>query len=742
MTIENSPRLESNPTFKNPEELQNEEKNKILKLVLEKYWVDLKDFKKDLNEFNNMFLTYQRTKPLEAIELDKKAEITYQNYLKEQINSWNTEKIVNIDNLTASINNERLTSLKNELDKPLNEALNKYDFLNNQSKEFIKLGFLNSLVKSPINKIWESIIWWVWSFIWNLETWKLDNILDSLSSSPVDSWRVLSMKEEFIKHLGTYTSKLDEINQKFLKEDGLKWLTKDQKQNIISNIDWFRDPWLIENWPQSLDISKIDFTKTTKNEAPLDSEKLSKYLVSSREKFVQLWNKLNLWDKASDALYNVLWNSGKLSEVSQKLVDILLKVPILWKFLAMFLWLNWDNPFEELKENTKNFKILKWFKDLWVSKDEKWNIIPWSDIFKETDLSRLNFNSLKDELKEINWFFNTSNEKDYKSLWISAFSENWIWETEPKLKLKIDKKIDDKKLTTQDFKEILKTWIDELKEQKEKKSQEDTLKKANDETQKKQKEIDENNTALSTKQLALNILRQNKGDNGKDIISNIWNLWDYNDFKKITIWEILNNNDLDNLLKTKIWESDYQKISEEVKNWLKKSIEIVKEYLNGKSVNTNISLKELLENSEFLNFLNEKNKSLKTDLTKLESEKKFFWEKEKKIEFSKKVESILNNLTTKTSLKDWIIIKWDKKIKFNDDKNELQIWEEKYSLSLKDKSIKIKDIKIDHENVYLEWQKNIFSWEEIHKKDLFIKWIGLLVQNWEYKNNKLEIVKI
>lgn len=79
-----------------------------------------------------------------------------------------------------------------------------------------------------------------------------------------------------------------------------------------------------------------------------------------------------------------------------------------------------------------------------------------------------------------------------------------------------------------------------------------------------------------------------------------------------------------------------------------------------------------------------------------------------------------------------------KKIKFNDDKNELQIWEEKYSLSLKDKSIKIKDIKIDHENVYLEW----LSWEEIHKKDLFIKWIGLLVQNWEYKNNKLEIVKI
>ncbi|MBW7954390.1 hypothetical protein H3C61_01115 [Candidatus Gracilibacteria bacterium] len=742
MTIENSPRLESNPTFKNPEELQNEEKNKILKLVLEKYGVDLKDFKKDLNEFNNMFLTYQRTKPLEAIELDKKAEITYQNYLKEQINSGNTEKIVNIDNLTASINNERLTSLKNELDKPLNEALNKYDFLNNQSKEFIKLGFLNSLVKSPINKIGESIIGGVGSFIGNLETGKLDNILDSLSSSPVDSGRVLSMKEEFIKHLGTYTSKLDEINQKFLKEDGLKGLTKDQKQNIISNIDWFRDPGLIENGPQSLDISKIDFTKTTKNEAPLDSEKLSKYLVSSREKFVQLGNKLNLGDKASDALYNVLGNSGKLSEVSQKLVDILLKVPILGKFLAMFLGLNGDNPFEELKENTKNFKILKGFKDLGVSKDEKGNIIPGSDIFKETDLSRLNFNSLKDELKEINGFFNTSNEKDYKSLWISAFSENGIGETEPKLKLKIDKKIDDKKLTTQDFKEILKTGIDELKEQKEKKSQEDTLKKANDETQKKQKEIDENNTALSTKQLALNILRQNKGDNGKDIISNIGNLGDYNDFKKITIGEILNNNDLDNLLKTKIGESDYQKISEEVKNGLKKSIEIVKEYLNGKSVNTNISLKELLENSEFLNFLNEKNKSLKTDLTKLESEKKFFGEKEKKIEFSKKVESILNNLTTKTSLKDGIIIKGDKKIKFNDDKNELQIGEEKYSLSLKDKSIKIKDIKIDHENVYLEGQKNIFSGEEIHKKDLFIKGIGLLVQNGEYKNNKLEIVKI
>ena len=742
MNFESSWAAEVKPITKNSEISENDEKNKILKLVLEKYQVDLRNFKKDLNEFNNIFLTYQRTKPGEVIELEKKAEILYQNYLKEQINSWNTEKIVNIDNLTASINNERLTSLKNELDKPLNEALNKYDFLDNQNKEFIKLGFLNSLLKSPISKIWESVIWWVWNFIWNLSTWKVDNILDNLSSSPVDSWRVLSMKEEFIKHLGIYTSKFDEINQKFLTEDNLKWLTKDQKQNIISNIDWFRNPALIENWPQNLDISKIDFTKTTKNETPLNPEELSKYLISSREKFVWLWNKLNLWDKVSDALYNVLWNSWKLSEVSQKLVDILLKVPILWKFLAMFLWLNWDNPFEELKENTKNFKILKWFKDLWVSKDEKWNIIPWSDIFKETDLSWLNFNSLKDELKEINWFFNSSNEKDYKSLWINAFSEKWIWETEPKLKLKIDKKLDDKKLTTQEFKEILKAWFDDLKERKEKKSQEDSINESGKKLKEKQEELENKTTSLSANQLALNILRQNKDKDGKELISNIWNLWDYNDFKKITIGEILNNNDLDSLLKNKIWESDLKKISEELKNWLKKSIEIVKEYLKGKSLDANIPLSKLLENSEFLNFLNEKNKTIETDLTNLSNEKKVFLEKNEKIEFSKKVESALNNLTTKTSLRDWITIEWNKQIKFDNSKKQLQIWEEKYSLSLSDKDIKLNDIKIDNQNVYVEGQKYGFSWDEKFKKELFINWIKLLVQNWEYKNDKLKIVKV
>jgi hypothetical protein len=54
----------------------------------------------------------------------------------------------------------------------------------------------------------------------------------------------LTLEKKFADKLENYTKKFDEIQKKF---EELKITDEKEKQNIISHIDWFKNPALIES---------------------------------------------------------------------------------------------------------------------------------------------------------------------------------------------------------------------------------------------------------------------------------------------------------------------------------------------------------------------------------------------------------------------------------------------------------------------------------------------------------------
>lgn len=254
------------PTQKSPEVALTPEQiqEKILQEVLEKYGVDLKEYTYDQTKFWLQTLKIELETTPEELLVEKKSQELYKDFIDEQLQNGNVEKIVSLDSLSQSINSDRIQALKEELEPILDKWLEKYSFLDTQNKNFIKLWFINSLLKSPVAEIGESLIGWVGKFIWKLSSIDPNNIQsisNALKENPEDSWRTLALEEEFTKKWSSYTNKFDEIQERFANENIAD--TK-QQQNILSHVDWLRNPSLIEAGAQWLDVKNIDFSKKEK----------------------------------------------------------------------------------------------------------------------------------------------------------------------------------------------------------------------------------------------------------------------------------------------------------------------------------------------------------------------------------------------------------------------------------------------------------------------------------------------
>lgn len=451
----------------NPEQLQTQ----ILSEIMERYWVNMEDYVKtqstlDLTELKNEINGWWN--------INEISERLYREYLQN-----NPEEYWNIDNLLKSIDSPRLNDKKDIFNELIDKSFKSYEFLWLKAKENLKLALINWALNWPI---WENINATLWSFIQTF--WSIGNLIERIikwevieNENPVVSWRVEAFKELWENLVNPYKEKFDKINYLFNEKPDIN---EEQKQIIIWNIDWFRNPNLIEKWAWELRLEEINLDEidleNLKNKELTEEERnnLIEYSMKSRENLVNLAKKLETWNWVAEFVYNIINKPWFIWEKAKWLMEMLLKIPFLWEWIWAFLWLNSDNPIEELNENSKNIKLFNAIKWLWETKWEtKWENSEkneWKWIFKNKDLKNINFNPLKNEIREIiNLEWLNINPDNFKIFCEKAFSEQWFnWENEIKLEFKLtDGQNSKESLNNIDMKDILRRWINEYKQKKE-----------------------------------------------------------------------------------------------------------------------------------------------------------------------------------------------------------------------------------------------------------------------------------
>ncbi len=760
---------EINPSVPQEQPTQNQTETKpltpeqieqrVLEEALELSWLDKKDlqkFYKDCSSCNIQTLRQElETTPEEQL-IEKQARELYKIYLEKGLDSWNTE-VVSLDTLSKSIDSPRLEDMKNEIEKVLEESLKKYDFLDDKTKNFVKIWIVNSMLKSPVWEIWESLVWGFANFVERLSTVKQDDLswmVKTLNPNPKDSWRTLALEEKFAKNLENYTKKFNEIKWKL--DDKTHWLTPKQKQNIISNIDWFKNPALIEAWVDWLDMSQLKIENKDKENETLDTKSISEYMVNSREKILDLSKKLNMWDKAWDTIYELINGGWMVWEWVQKIVEIILKLPFIWKFFAMFLGLNPDpeKALSELKENSSNFKLVSALKWLWATLDKDWKVIPWKEWkkdFEKIDLSWINFNVVKNEMKEVKNITWEQSEEWYQKMWQEAF-DKWIDKDWVKLKFDLwDKK--DWKLTNSKLKEILKNGLKNFNEDKEKNKTETETARRLEETTKNQDKLNE---------LSLNVKNLNSQiDNITSIINkdyekvrhwdDVFNVGDINDIKT---QDVINHNggDFNTLIETSLKTGSLDDISKENLMLTNTLFSFIQDYCKENSLSNQWEIKDFLKNNEtgFNTWLNTKRTEIITQRDWKQNEiANLEWNQEK-LDFARTVwEKIKAAPDNKSLLWNWIDLWEDKKLSLNKDSQELNIWDEKFKIELTSKWEKynLKDIKItggkvefipDIEDFKLVAARAKDSELWFTSKEKIINWITDLVTKWNFTHEKNE----
>lgn len=540
--------------------------SQYIKSVKEKYWLawneQMKLTRKDLEEFSQEF-----TKPnLNAESIVKKL---YEEVIETKVDKeW--VKAVSIENATQWINSDRLTKAKDTINNALDKKLEAYDFLWDR-KEMFKLTIINKILYNPISQKITNYLESITKLFENPK--ELFISPDKTTHISNKEWNDLSLSVEGI--IKPYFDLFDQIKLKLWSYEiwhkSMIYLTQEQKWNLISQIDFFNNPNIMQ-WNVDSKAILSQFDELLKNPENFnspkelteeDKKKLVDYMMKSRWGLEKALITLQSWDKTRDFALSI-WDNKYV----KWFLEILFKIPILWKILAIFLWLDPNKPLEDFNEQTKTFKTLKWLKNLWASKDKNWNLM--DNIFdsplKKLDLSEINHSESRNEIKQINDFKNSitvpvetpqpdttktqAENKESKptqtmklkyqkdeDFWKDAFSIDWVEKDWVKLKFDISEaQKTDWKISTEEFKEIVNKWFSDYKEKSSKKVEEDKKsieqkteddRKLADESQKKAKleEAKTDNDKIDKVMKFINELRvEEKSKLGSITIDNI-NKW-------------------------------------------------------------------------------------------------------------------------------------------------------------------------------------------------------------------------
>lgn len=604
-----------------------------------------------------------------------------------------------LDNLLVWVDNPRILENRHYIEAALEWFLSKYDFLDNERKEIIKITILS--------KFLDKSMWW-WDIIGSFVSWvsevtakKDSNISISWIKDKFDeiSQSATSIESNFKKYIWEYSSIFDSVSQK------LEWIPNEIKKSIISNVEWFKNPKLIEAWISTFNLDSIDINNTTQNDN-FDINLLKDYFLNSRKKVESLSSLFEKWDTTADMLYSLSSKWWPIWEAVDWILWFILKLPFIWKLIAWFLWLDLNDPMKDFTDSKGSYELFKWLVSLWTKSSSDWNKIAWKWVFENISLSWINFNVVKKEFKEIKTLFSDIKVDNYQDFWLTLFSDEWIEKDWVIFKLNLTQEhLSNEKISTKDLKDIINEWLNNYKNEVSRKSLEKELENQSKdnirlESQRQEQLSKAQASKESISSFNSQLLNINRIISWDYIKIDQWS-WVWWNIKSIKISDLIKNDsdDFSLLISNNlhvfwswknIWD-DYKKISENDKILLNLLMLFIRDYVKAKWTNWTLTIGIFLEKNKgsFDKYLKEKKQliswNLETEdsnLSLLESSVSTSNDKLEFANFKSKVFEVLNWLWNWVKLSDWVDI-WNwKVIKFDKNSNKLQIWDKYYSLEI------------------------------------------------------------
>lgn len=696
----------SSPEYKidNFEDIKNElsKENQTAKEVLEvlekelkeKYWIEKETkiglVQEELNDLKKTIKENYNNKDLLKSKLKDKIYVEFVETKLEQ--DW--VSAINLENVTQNIEDPKIIESKKELNIYIDSFTEKYSsFLWKNEREIFKLAISNKIMDafSPANmlNIW-NIMWKVIKWFENWDFSKVETEIDNL-------WKnATSIKDKVINILTPYDNLLKKVEENLNKWNHIN------KINIVSNIEWFHNPIQIEsyNWEELKFDYEIVKNKELKTEIPSDKIKvLTDYIINSRQKVKNLSEAMKSGNKVRNTALNML-DAPMVGDTIEWALKWLLELPFIGKLIAIFLWLNPENPLESFEKEKKSYKLFKSLKNLWWTKDDNWVITKNNDskisILSDKDLSELDYEEIKNSLWTIydlgNWDKEIENHED---LLVKVLSKDWYkW---LKINLTDDHFTDNK--PNDKFYKIFKEETNKLK------GESKDIKKVNvnqivAEIKAKEEKIKQNNDKLNI-------------DTYTDIL-----ITDLAQYKEITIEELIRNKDnLEKFLVEKVWNDKNHEKNKTFASVSKYIIDNIDRYKK----EWNIKIDDIY--SQVLEDIKKDNDKEKESIAELKKQAELYsaidkinWDLSAWITVSEGKET----LTIKQNWKE-IIMNWSKYIV------ELDWWKE------------ITNITVEWEILKLTWQKNLWIlWTHkgtiISSKNKLTNIIYETIQKWKYND--------
>lgn len=628
-------------------------------------------------------------------------KFVYEEVIEDQINK-DIEKATSIENIVDGFDSNRLTNMQKLFESYTDQKFWNYDFLSWTQLNLLKLSIVDNFASSSFLELamnsWGDFKWEIQEAFWLLQEWEYSDAL-SQAKNGFSNFKESgdSLKRTLDNFLFPYELKLSEIDA-YIKEKAPN-LSIEEKKNIFSNIELFNNPKMLSEGVTSFDVTSIDFSNIQLNENGIDTDILKEFMVNSKEKIWNLASKLNEWDAAQNALLGLMDNE-LTGSVVKELLGFALKLPIVWKMLAVFLWIDPENPSESLDWLTLQYSTHKTLLDLWKTETKSGEAIKWEWVFENIDLWKQDFQTNKENINKILDLTWLQDKSELKQFWLDSFSKKWVEINGVLLKFEWlhDKdNFENGTLKENYLSKILKQWLNNYEVQKEKLLIEKERQKIAEEEQKIQLSITQSSTELVNKGQEIVDLSQdienisflkNKENMQKIAEWDDWfNIWDVSDIK---ISEIITGESIEELLKKSIWE-EVSQIEEYHLLQLSLLQKYLQEYSKEHSLWNDIStLNDLyewrsVESKEFFQYLDWEIKNKESLIAEIKSDQSEIVRKLETLNVWVSPDILLKqDLLDLASwdLSEWMVYNknWDV-VKFDKDLQELQLWNNTFVIS-------------------------------------------------------------
>ena len=628
-------------------------------------------------------------------------KFVYEEVIEDQINK-DIEKATSIENIVDGFDSNRLTDMQKLFESYTDQKFWNYDFLSWTQLNLLKLSIVDNFASSSFLELamnsWGDFKWEIQEAFWLLQEWEYSDAL-SQAKNGFSNFKESgdSLKRTLDNFLFPYELKLSEIDA-YIKEKAPN-LSIEEKKNIFSNIELFNNPKMLSEGVTSFDVTSIDFSNIQLNKNGIDTDILKEFMVNSKEKIWNLASKLNEWDAAQNALLGLMDNE-LTGSVVKELLGFALKLPIVWKMLAVFLWIDPENPSESLDWLTLQYSTHKTLLDLWKTETKSGEAIKWEWVFENIDLWKQDFQTNKENINKILDLTWLQDKSELKQFWLDSFSKKWVEINGVLLKFEWlhDKDNFENGILKENYlSKILKQWLNKYEVQKEKLLIEKERQKIAEEEQKIQLSITQSSTELVNKGQEIVDLSQdienisflkNKENMQKIAEWDDWfNIWDVSDIK---ISEIITAESIEELLKKSIWE-EVSQIEEYHLLQLSLLQKYLQEYSKEHSLWNDIStLNDLyewrsVESKEFFQYLDWEIKNKESLIAEIKSDQSEIVRKLETLNVWVSPDILLKqDLLDLASwdLSEWMVYNknWDV-VKFDKDLQELQLWNNTFVIS-------------------------------------------------------------